>query len=236
MTDTRPTTLSRRKLLAGAGVLGAGVLVSSRIAEARSGPLLPSGPRTESNPSGLAPSPRAPSAQDVQVAQLAAGLEVLAVGAYTATLDAATAGAIGTVPPAVAEFVSVARQHHQDHLDAWNEVLTTNGAAAITQPDATLKPTVDAAFADVTDVVGAANLALTLEQIAAATYLNAQQVLTDADAVKLAGSIQIVDAQHVAVLLFVLGRYPVPDTFAKVDQSAWRPGAGAPAGSMPATR
>ena len=30
----------------------------------------------------------------------------------------------------------------------------------------------------------------------------------------LAGSIQIIDAQHVAILNYVLGEYPVPDVFA----------------------
>ena len=55
---------------------------------------------------------------------------------------------------------------------------------------------------------------------AAATYLNAQNVLTLPDAVMLAGSIQIIDAQHAAVLHYVLGEYPVPDTFAKVEMAA----------------
>jgi hypothetical protein len=157
---------------------------------------------------------------DLDVAMLAAGLEVLAVGTYQAALDAAGSGGLGDVPPAVGEFVTVAMQQHQAHLDAWNSVITAGGGTAVSEPNATLKPAVDEAFSKVTDVGGAAELALMLEQIAAATYLSAQNVLTDADAVELAGSIQIVDAQHVAVLLYVLGEYPVPDTFAKVDMAA----------------
>lgn len=157
---------------------------------------------------------------DLTVAALAASLEVLAVGTYQAALDAAGAGALGEVPPAVGEFVTVAMAQHQEHLDAWNKVLTGAGEAEVTEPNATLKPTVDDAFAKVTDVVGAAQLALMLEEIAAATYLNAQNVLTDADAIMLAGSIQIVDAQHAAVLHFVLGEYPVPDVFAKTEMAA----------------
>ena len=157
---------------------------------------------------------------DLKVATLAASLEVLAVGTYKAALDAATAGKLGSVPPAVGEFVTKAMSQHQAHLDAWNKVLTGAGGSAVTEPDASLKPTVDAAFAKVTDVTGAAKLALQLEEIAAATYNNAQSVLTDKDAIKLAGSIQIIDAQHVAILHYVLGEYPVPDTFAKVDMAA----------------
>ena len=157
---------------------------------------------------------------DLKVAGLAAGLVKLAVGTYKAALDAAGAGSLGDVPPAVGEFVTVAMAQHQAHLDAWNKVLTGAGSATVTEPDATLKPTVDAEFAKVTDVAGAAKLALMLEQIASATYLNAQNVLTDKGAIQLAGSIQIIDAQHAAILLYVLGQYPVPDVFAKVDMAA----------------
>ena len=109
---------------------------------------------------------------------------------------------------------------HQSQLDAWNKVLSGAGVAEVTEPNATLKPTVDSEFAKVTDVAGAAKLALLLEEIAAATYLNAQNVLTDKDAIMLAGSIQIIDAQHAAILHYVLGEYPVPDVFAKVDLAA----------------
>jgi rubrerythrin len=142
------------------------------------------------------------------------------VGTYKAALDAAGAGSLGDVPPAVGEFVTVAMAQHLAQLDAWNKVLTGASSAAVTEPDATLKPTVDAEFAKVKDVAGAATLALKLEQIASATYLNAQNVLTDKDAIQLAGSIQIIDAQHAAILLYVLGQYPVPDVFAKVDMAA----------------
>ena len=142
---------------------------------------------------------------------------MLAVGTYKAALGAATAGSLGAVPPAVATFVQTAMDQHQQQLDAWNKVLTGGGATAVTEPNATLKPTVDAAFGKVKDVAGAATLALMLEQIAAATYQSAIPVLTNKDAILLAGSIQIIDAQHAAVLNFVLGNYPVPDTFAKLD-------------------
>jgi hypothetical protein len=44
--------------------------------------------------------------------------------------------------------------------------------------------------------------------------------LKSPDAIELAGSINIIDMQHVAVLNFVLGEYPVPDTFAQTDKAA----------------
>ena len=255
MTDdlTPNPALTRRHILAGAGVIGAGLVAAA------CGQTQRVGPAANNDTAGALPAPQAktptpqanvpvkstksaaalkPTPDDVKIAQLAAGLEVLAVGTYKSALDAAGAGTLGTVPPAVAEYVTVAMKQHQAHLDAWNKVLTTNGASAVTEPNAQLKPTVDGIFGGVKDVAGAAMLALMLEEIAAATYLNAQNVLTDKDAIELAGSIQIIDAQHVSILLYVLGQYPVPDVFAKVEKAASPEGAAAPGATpvtMPAT-
>jgi len=233
-----PSTLTRRHILAGAAtLLGAGLVAAacgSDKNDAAGGttgssvsPSATNGAATTAAAGDTTAMTAAPAettapggSVDLKVAGLAAGLEALAVGTYKAALDAAGAGALGDVPPAVGEFVTVAMAQHQAHLDAWNKVLTGAGSAAVTEPDATLKPTVDAEFAKVTDVAGAAKLALMLEQIASATYLNAQNVLTDKDAIQLAGSIQIIDAQHASILLYVLGEYPVPDVFAKTDMAA----------------
>lgn len=231
-----PTTpnpsLTRRQILAGAAVIGAGLVaaacgsdsndsVSSTPNSTGSGTDASSVPGTTTMDTMATETTMADDGSvDLKVAALAAGLEVLAVGTYQAALDAAGAGSLGEVPPAVGEFVTTAMAQHQEHLDAWNKVLSGAGAEEVTEPDATLKPVVDEEFAKVTDVAGAATLALMLEQIAAATYLNAQNVLTNKDAIMLAGSIQIIDAQHASILLYVLGEYPVPDVFAKVDLAA----------------
>lgn len=156
---------------------------------------------------------------DAAVASLAAGLEVLAVSTYKAALEAATAGKLGTVPPAGAAFVQTAMAHHQEHLNAWNKVLKSAGQPEITQPNATLKPTVDAEFAKAKTFGDAAKLALTLEETAAATYLSAIPKLKDKAAIKQAASIQAIDAKHAAILLYVLGMYPVPDNFAKEEKA-----------------
>jgi hypothetical protein len=154
---------------------------------------------------------------DAAVAALAASLEVLAVNTYGAALDAATSGALGEVPPAVAEFVTTAQSQHQEHLDAWNGVLESAGQPAVDAPPADLEATVNDMFGQVTDVGGAARLALLLEETAAATYLSAVPTLESPDAIQLAGSILCVDRQHAAVLHYVLGEYPVPETFATTD-------------------
>ncbi len=231
MNEFSSIPLTRRHLLAGVSVLGAGLVAaacgssstSASTSTSASGSAATDTPSTPAATDAATPteSPAATDAAsanvDVKVAMLAAGLEVLAVGTFKAALDAAGAGSLGEVPAAVGEFVTVAMAQHQQQLDAWNGVITGAGGSAVTEPNATLKPTVDAEFAKVADVAGAAKLALMLEEIAAATYLSAQNVLTDKAAIMLAGSIQIIDAQHAAVLHYVLGEYPVPDVFAKTD-------------------
>ncbi len=236
-TTTIPS-LTRRQILAGAAVIGAGLVAAACGTDSNDSKS--STPNSTGSTTGDSTAPAtttmdttltsetlatdttvaADGSVDLKVAGLAAGLEVLAVGTYKAALDAAGAGSLGEVPAAVGEFVTVAMAQHQSQLDAWNKVLSGAGVAEVTEPNATLKPTVDSEFAKVTDVAGAAKLALLLEEIAAATYLNAQNVLTDKDAIMLAGSIQIIDAQHAAILHYVLGEYPVPDVFAKVDLAA----------------
>ena len=162
---------------------------------------------------------KAAGAGDAKVAELAAGLEVLAVGTYKAALDAATANKLGAVPPAVATFAKTAMGHHQTALDGWNKVLTSSGGQAVSAPPASLKSTVDSEFAKVKDVTGVAKLALLLEQTAADTYLGATQTLTGKEALTMAGALQSVDQEHAAILLFVLGEYPVPDVFQKTDKA-----------------
>jgi hypothetical protein len=237
---------SRRRLLAGAGVIGASLVAaacgsSDKSTGTSTAPVATTGSTTAPSTGGsTAPSTASTTAPttgattgstpgtggasdgaatDLKIVNLAAGLEVLAVNTYKAALDAATAGKLGTVPPAVAEFVKTAMAQHQQQLDAWNKVLKGGGAPEVTKPNAKLDPVVAAAFGKVTDVTGAAKLALMLEQIAAATYQSAVPVITDKDAITLAGSIQIIDFQHCAILNFVLGNYPVPDTFGKLDQA-----------------
>ncbi len=157
---------------------------------------------------------------DEAIAMFAASLEFLAVSTYQGALDAAGQGALGEVPEAVAEFVTTARDQHQAALDSWNEAIVAGGGAEVTEPPAELADTVNSQFASVTDVTGAAELALMLEQIAGATYLDVIPQIQGEAARALAGSIFPIAQQHAAVLLFVLGQYPVPDVFVQTDLSA----------------
>jgi hypothetical protein len=151
---------------------------------------------------------------DVRVAALAASLENLAVATYTAGLKAAGAGKLGKVPPAVATFAVTARAQHAQHAAAWNGILGAVGYDKVTGPDTVVESLVDSQFAKVTNVVGLAKLALELETVAAATYLNGISVVSGTQAIETAATIQPVEMQHVAILNFVLGTYPVPNAFA----------------------
>lgn len=208
--------LNRRGFLGAAGALGAAAFLAACGSDDNGG-------STPTTAGGTTPTTKAPATgggDDLETGAFAASLEVLAVNTYGAALDAAGANKLGDVPPAVAEFVTTAQSHHRAALDAWNKVLTDAGESEVTDPPADLEKTVNFAFAKVTDVGGAAKLAVMLEQIAAATYLAAIPTLTSEGAIKLASSIQPIDMQHAAVLLFVLGEYPVPDVFAKTAMAA----------------
>ena len=232
-TETETSTPSflaggnRRRFLAGVGVAGAALAFTACSGddgdESTGGGDTTEGDETTTTAGDDTTTTAAPGGGEVDetaIAMLAAGLEVLAVETYTAAADAATAGDLGEVPPAVVEYVTTALAHHEEHLASWNEVLTGGGNEEVTEPNADLKPTVDEAFGQVTDVTGAATLALMLEQIAAQTYLDAASQLTTPEAIELASSIYIIDMQHSALLLFATGEYPVPDVFGKTEMSA----------------
>ncbi|MEV8599184.1 ferritin-like domain-containing protein [Streptomyces griseoviridis] len=106
---------------------------------------------------------------DLRLVALSVALENQAVGAYKATLAAAKAGRLGTVPPAVSTFVSTAMAQHADHAETWNSVLTGAGKPAVTDVPLSNQKEVTAALGRATSVSDAAELVLTLEDQAAQT-------------------------------------------------------------------
>ena len=153
---------------------------------------------------------------DLQAVAMAASLENSGIATYMAGIKAATAGKLGTVPPAVVTFAETAMAQHEDHQKAWNAVLTAAGKQPVTAVDPVLQPTINAAFAKVTNVTGLAELALVVENTAGETYQNALSVIKSPAGIKTAASIQPVEFQHAAILYFVLGKYPVPNAFTGV--------------------
>jgi hypothetical protein len=192
---------NRRTFLLGAAGLGAGGVLLAACG---------SSSHKSTSPTTAAPgtSQGAALTGDLAVAAMAASLENLGVFAYNAGLQAAGAGKLGTVPPAVATFAQTAMAQHKDHAKAWNSVLTAAGKPAVTATDPALTPTVQQKFGQVKDVTGLAELALLIENVAAQTYQNGIAVLSSSQAISVAATIQPVEMQHAAILYYALGRYP----------------------------
>jgi hypothetical protein len=211
-----PTSNSRRTFLIGTGAAFAGGAALLAMGAAPS--LAAAASRAEGSASRLhsldAAFPPANLKGDLAVAAVAASLENLAVFAYTAGLSAATAGKLGTVPPAVAQFATTVKSQHTQHAAAWNSVLAGAGKQKVTVTYPPLTPTIQADFAKVTDVTGLAQLALTLETVAAQTYQAETSMLKSSAAIGLSSSIQPVEMQHIAILYYVLGEYPGAQTSA----------------------
>ncbi len=214
---------NRRRFLFGGGALAAGAILAACGDDDDDEPATTTA-AGGADDDGTTPTTAADGGGDASadqgIAMFAASLELLAVSTYQAALDAAGSGALGEVPDAVAEFVTTARDQHQAALDAWNDAIVSGGGAEVTEPPAELAATVNAQFAEVSDVTGAAELALLLEQTAGATYLDVIPQIQGEAARALAGSIYPIAQQHAAILLFVLGMYPVPDVFVQTTLSA----------------
>jgi hypothetical protein len=203
---TERSRTSRRGFLIGAGAVAGGAVLAACSSNSSS-----STTTTKATSSGSSTAGKLTG--DLAVAALAASLENLAVAAYGDVLTAAGANKLGTIPPAVATFVTTVKGQHAQHAQAWNSAIVAAGHAAVTTPDPVLTPVIVADFKKVTDVTGAAKLALTLEDVAAATYQSAISAVRATSSVKVAASIQPVEMQHAAILNFVLGQYPVPNAF-----------------------
>jgi hypothetical protein len=206
----RKNKLPRRSFLIGSGaLLGTGALLAACSSSAKN-------QSTTVKPSKNYP---ASLTGDLAIVALAASLENLGVYAYNAGIQAATAGKLGTVPPAVVTFAKTAMNQHQQHAVTWNAILSGASYPKVTETDPVLTPVVNSKFAQVHDVGSLANLALEIENIAAQTYQVATTAVTSSQGVRVAAGIQPVEMQHAAILNFVLGNYPVPDAFSPTSQA-----------------
>ncbi len=150
---------------------------------------------------------------DLKVVALAAALENLAVAAYGMALTAAGKGTYGKVPAAIGTFVTVAASQHKDHAAAWNGVLTKAGLKPVTTPALSITTAEVAKLTAAKTIPDVAAVALGLENAAAETYTFAVANVSDAGGIMTAATIQPVEAMHAAILSFVLGQYPVPNSF-----------------------
>jgi hypothetical protein len=213
--DDNRAGAGRRRFLLGAGGAGAAFLLA-----ACSGGKGSSTPSPSSVDSARAVADTSPYTGDLKIVALATALENQAVDTYRSALAAAKAGKLGTVPPAVAAFITKAMAQHIDHADAWNAILTGAGKPAINNVPLSNQKQVTDALGKATSVGAVAKLALQLEDQAAQTYFFTTFNVKNAAAINAAAGIGPVEAMHASILHFVLGQYPVPDTFLPVDKAA----------------
>ncbi|MBA3742278.1 ferritin-like domain-containing protein [Sporichthya sp.] len=207
----------RRLLFTGSGLVAGSLLLAAcgDDDEASQPAATPGGTGT-----GQTPAASEMSDADASMLKLNASLENLAVFAYGAALEAAPKGQFGkTFPDAVAEFAKHAMEQHADHATAFNAALTGAGQQAYTDPDPALADTVKSMFAKLDSVTGLATLALTLENTAGATYVKQMGELASPEALSAVATIAPVERQHAAILTYVLGDYPIPDTFVKFGET-----------------
>ena len=199
---------SRRGFLAGGGAVVGGLLLTACGSDSK---------KTSTPSTGGSTAPSG-GGGDKSALATNASLENLAVFAYGSALTDAGKGKFGkTVPAAVAEFAKHAMKQHQDHADAFNAALKAAGGTEFTKPDPALAAAVIKLYGGVNSVPALAKLALTLENTAAATYTKQMGELTSPAALSAVATIAPVERQHAAILSYVLGEYPVPDTFVKLD-------------------
>lgn len=188
--DARATArLSRRGLL-GVSAAGATALLGGCGGGGRASSRVGAGPAAADVPGS--------SAADVDILNVALGLESLQVAAYRRALPHLDGG----VAVVARRFLAQERTH-ADALAAAIERL--GGTPARGRQPAPLPAA--------TDRAGALELALRVEQMAIGAYLDAIPKLADAGLRARAASILTVEAEHVAVLRGALGRSPTPEAF-----------------------
>jgi hypothetical protein len=212
--SNRGTDVTRRRLLMGAGGAAAALALAACSSGAKKSPA-PAPSRSVGPSSALG----SKYSGDLQLVALSAAVENQGIGAYQAALMAAKVGKLGKVPPSVGTFAVTAMSQHQDHVKAWNAVLTAAGKPAITDVPLSNQGQVMAALGEVKDIGGLAKLALDLENAAAQTYLSVSCTVTSAAAIATAASIAPVEAMHAAILHYVIGEYPVPEDFLPMDKA-----------------
>lgn len=200
------TSANRRTFLLGGAALVGGAALAACGGSSSGGT-----PKASGSSNG-ASSGSSPYTGDLKVVAVAAALENLAVAGYGLVLKSAGHGKYGKVPPAIAQFVTTVQKQHHDHAKAWNAVLTGASLPKITGTPLTIAGPSVKALKGAKTIPAVATVALGLEDSAAQTYVFATANVMDPGGIATAASIAPVEAMHAAILSFVLGRYPVPNT------------------------
>ena len=192
---------NRRQFLRIGGITIAGAALIAACGDDGDGPA--------STGTTAAPATTGGGSMDLTLAKTAASLEALAVATYE---TASGSGLVKTT--AVADAATLFMSHHQAHLDALNGLIEQNGAKAITDPNAAVKSAVvDPAVAAAKTEADIVDLAFTLEDAAAQTYVFAATQLSAPELRSTIMTIGGVEARHRAILAIVAQKKTPADIF-----------------------
>ena len=172
----------RRELRYGGALLGAGALGLGALAFA--------------NPAMAA------SSKNVMALQTAASIENLAVLAYQAALTLPYIGG-SSANEVVKAFCTKTMAQHKEHGKAFNAAAKKLGGKVQTKPNPKYTPIVTAAVPKIKGPLDVVGLAITLEDVAAQTYVNNVGLVSTPDLRALFASVAGVESQHKAILLAV---------------------------------
>lgn len=145
---------------------------------------------------------------DIQMLQTSASIENLAVATYKTALTLPYIGG-SSANGVVKAFAQTTMAQHTQHGQAFNSAVQALGGKAQTAPDPKYVPVVNSAVnAIVKDspsagALAVVELAMTLENVAAETYVANCSMYGDKNAKTITASIMGVEAQHVATLIAV---------------------------------
>jgi hypothetical protein len=144
----------------------------------------------------------AASSQDIMALQTAAGLENLAVFTYKTALRLPFIGG-SSANAVVKAFATKTMQQHTEHGQAFNAAVAKLGGKMQTATDPKYTPVVQQAAGKITGPLDVVSLAITLEDIAAQTYVKDVGLVSTSDLRQLFASVAGVESQHKAILLAV---------------------------------
>ncbi|GAA3453481.1 ferritin-like domain-containing protein [Dactylosporangium matsuzakiense] len=139
---------------------------------------------------------------DVQVLQTAASLENLAVSTYKTALTLPYIGG-ASANTVVKAFAMKTMQQHTEHAQAFNNAVKKLGGKEQTAPDPKYAPIVASTVPTIKTAADVVKLAITLEDVAAQTYVKNVTQVSTGDLRQLFASVAGVEAQHRAILLAV---------------------------------
>jgi hypothetical protein len=152
---------------------------------------------------GLAsPAFAADSMTDVMALQTAASLENLAVATYKTALTLPFIGG-SSANGVVKAFAMKTMAQHTEHGQAFNAAAVKLGGKEQTAPDPKYLPVVTAAVPTLKTAVDVVGLAITLEDVAAQTYVKNVGLVSTKELRQLFASVAGVESQHRAILLAV---------------------------------